>query len=212
VLVDVKSIFTLNSKTYSRPTELLLHTTTPPSLLHRQGIVMAPSITFKPNRPPRFSRKGAALLTSLTIVLILTLYLTHRHPSLPTLETIPWIPTRFPSDTRIAKATIAYTPLSNDRSLALHSTHNAAFGYEMHVLRRPIVRGFANTLLWLQHLIVSEMLKNVEERVEWIMYVFISFSLLPYRVSFCCDLSLRFLELNHRIRITSINEQIRRLT
>jgi hypothetical protein len=107
---------------------------------------MTPSITFKPNRPPRFSRKGAALLTSLTIVLILTLYLTHRHPSPPTLETIPWIPTRLPSDTRIAKACIHYTPTSN-RSLALHSAHNAAFGYLMHVLRTPIVRGFANTLL-----------------------------------------------------------------
>jgi hypothetical protein len=121
--------------------------------------------------PKRHARKVVAIISPITIALLLVLYLLTRARSPPpTLQTIPWIPTCLPSDTRIAKATILYTPAS-ERSLALHSVHNAAFGYEMHVLRTPIVRGFANILLWLQHLIVSEMLKNVEERMEWIVYV-----------------------------------------
>lgn len=33
------------------------------------------------------------------------------------------------------------------------------------------MRGYANTLLWLQHLIVQEMMKRDEEKVEWILYI-----------------------------------------
>jgi hypothetical protein len=152
---------------------------------------MPPPLTFKSNRPLKWhSCKVATLLTCLAAVILLLLYFPTRphSPTPPILQTIPWIPTRHPSDTRIAKACIHYTPTSN-RSLALHSAHNAAFGYPMHVLRRPIVRGFANTLLWLQHLIVSEMLKNVEERAEWVMYVLLTLPVLHFLIGFLLFIS-----------------------
>jgi hypothetical protein len=197
VSVEVKYTFTLSSGTcpskYFSTLQLFVLT-----LPLGDNIEMPPPLTFQPNRPLKWhSCKVVTFLTCLAAVILLLLYFPTRpySPTLPILQTIPWRSTRHPSDTRIAKATITYAPSSNNRSLALHAAYNAAFGYPMHVLRTPIVRGFANTLLWLQHLIVSEMLKNVEERVEWIMYVFIPFSLLPYRVSCCLGLSLRFLEL-----------------
>jgi hypothetical protein len=41
----------------------------------------------------------------------------------------------------------------------------------MHVLRTPIVRGFANPLLWLHQIIINELVsKPVENRAEWIMF------------------------------------------
>jgi hypothetical protein len=119
-------------------------------------------------RSPR--RIWAGILTAITIVLVLLVYLTYSGPPDRTLQTIAWMPTRPPSSIRIAKATISFTS-SSQRSLALHAAHNDVFGYPIHVLRTPIVRGFANSLLWLQQIIVDELVsKTVEHRAEWIMF------------------------------------------
>jgi hypothetical protein len=125
--------------------------------------------------PPQRSRnpqpKRIYALTTLAFLLSLIIYLI-THPisqTASTLPTIPWTPTRTPADIRIAKAAILYTS-SDNRSLALRSARHDRFGHPMHVLRVPIVRGFANTLLWLQHIIVKEIVeKTVEERAEWIL-------------------------------------------
>jgi hypothetical protein len=127
---------------------------------------MAFSTTF--DRSPR--HKWAGVCTVTTFALIFLLYLTYTTPPERTLNTIPWMPTRPPSSIRIAKATVAYTPTSL-RSLTLHTAHNDVFGYPMHVLRTPIVRGFANPLLWLQQIIVGELVsRTAEQRTEWIMF------------------------------------------
>jgi hypothetical protein len=83
-----------------------------------------------------------------------------------------WTPIRLPSEIRIAKATIAYDPMNQiyDGALALHDQHNKRYGYEMHILRTPLVKGFANKMLWLQQTIIAELQRNVAERAEWILY------------------------------------------
>jgi hypothetical protein len=142
-----------------------------------------------PSRPSHKAQlKRIYFFTTLALILSLILYLTthsHTQPP-PTFPTIPWIPARSPSSIRIAKACILYTP-SDNQSLALHSAQNDHFGYPMHILRVPIVRGFANPLLWLQYLIIAELSeKRVEERVEWILYVFL------YPISFRISVSISY--------------------
>lgn len=117
-----------------------------------------------------------SILTSLTIALLLYLY--NHHKLLisrdSTLEVTDWNPIRQQSDICVSKATILYPPsdVIYTRSLTLHSQHNDRFGYEMHVLRTPIVRGYANTLLWVQHVIVGEIMKKEKrDGSEWILYV-----------------------------------------
>lgn len=72
---------------------------------------------------------------------------------------------------RIAKATMLYGPPNfiYEAALNSHVQHNKLHGYEMHVLRTPFVKGFQNRLLWLQHLIMTEMQKLESDRVDWIM-------------------------------------------
>jgi hypothetical protein len=83
-----------------------------------------------------------------------------------------WNQTQQQSDIRIPKATILYSHSNSiyNWSVDLHSQHNSRFGYEMHILRTLIVRGYANTLLWVQHVIVEKMMKG-GEGTEWILYV-----------------------------------------
>ena len=100
------------------------------------------------------------------------------HSSIPssqilTLIPVTWKATKDQSDIRIAKATILYSPSNSvyDHALALHEEHNKKWGYEMHILRTPVVKGSSDTLLWLQHTIITELQKPVEERTEWILYL-----------------------------------------
>ncbi|CAE7031158.1 hypothetical protein CFE70_004378 [Pyrenophora teres f. teres 0-1] len=93
--------------------------------------------------------------------------------TLTALKPVPWNPTRQQADLRIAKATILYDGGSElyDKVITLHDQHaGEEWGYKMHVLRSRIVRGALNKPLWLQEIITSELRKNVEERVEWILY------------------------------------------
>ncbi|CAO2652606.1 Nn.00g008890.m01.CDS01 [Neocucurbitaria sp. VM-36] len=145
---------------------------------------MATKTTTLP-RPPLCQRQcrirvTLALLLSLIIILFSNYYYSH-HPVTTsdsntvqplTLTPIPSPPPKQQLSIRIAKATIHY-PRSNtlfNTSLALHASHNARFGYEMHILRTHIVKGALNKLLWLQQLIVAELMKREEERMEWICY------------------------------------------
>ena len=73
--------------------------------------------------------------------------------------------------TRILKATMLYgqTNFLYEDALDSHRFHNQLHGYQMQVLRSPIVRNFQNKLLWLQRLISEELQKREEERAHWIM-------------------------------------------
>jgi hypothetical protein len=142
---------------------------------------MAPSINlqtyplsprFHHLRPTRRSIKRTYTLTLIAAILLILCLAVHTQlPSQPpklTLQTTNLITPRAHSSIRIAKATIAYAPSNGiyARSLALHVSQ----GYKTHVLRTPLVKGFANTFLWLQHVITSELLKDENERAEWILY------------------------------------------
>jgi hypothetical protein len=128
------------------------------------------------NMPPSKRRISSSwILTFLTTILILLFYFRYHSPTITkssSLQILESNPTQQPSTIRIAKATIAYEPSNSiyNRSLELHSEHNERFGYGMHVLRTPTVREYANTLLWLQHVMVGEMMKKGEGAV-WILYV-----------------------------------------
>jgi hypothetical protein len=73
------------------------------------------------------------------------------------------------SDIRIAKATILYDGANGILTQALKMHEEEGQGYEVHVLREPIVKGFADQLLWLHEVVVKELRKRGEERVEWIL-------------------------------------------
>jgi len=84
------------------------------------------------------------------------------------LELPTWNATRAPSESRIAKATILYDDHSIEilvRALNLHEAH----GYEVHVLRKQIVKGYADQWLWLHEVIVKELRRKSEERAEWVV-------------------------------------------
>ncbi|CAI9636396.1 unnamed protein product [Alternaria burnsii] len=87
-------------------------------------------------------------------------------------NSIFWMPTRKQEDWKIVKATVYYESgdkTQNARILALHDFHNECFKYETHTLRMPIVRGAVNKFLHLQSLIIKELQKPIEQRMEWIL-------------------------------------------
>jgi len=57
-----------------------------------------------------------------------------------------------------------------ERAIRSHRLHNERWNYPMHVLRRHITGGYWNKPSYLLGLIVAELAKPVEERVEWLMY------------------------------------------
>ncbi|KAG9381380.1 Glycosyltransferase family 34 protein [Pyrenophora tritici-repentis] len=100
-----------------------------------------------------------------------------RHAIAPSTTTAPkpvaWNPIRRQANLRIAKATILYDGGSElyEKAISLHDQHiGEGWRYKIHVLRSRIVRGALNKPLWLQEIITSELRKNVEDRVEWILY------------------------------------------
>jgi hypothetical protein len=134
-------------------------------------------ICVRSHRPwKRFTNctKLLTILTSLATIMLITYHYTQ--PSSadslhgPILEVINWNATETP---RITKATVLYTPSNNiyTHSLSLYEVHSKQFGYEQHILHTPIVEGFANQLLWLHQLIVTELQKPTQEQTEWILYV-----------------------------------------
>ncbi|KAF2461885.1 hypothetical protein BDY21DRAFT_375811 [Lineolata rhizophorae] len=79
----------------------------------------------------------------------------------------PW-----PPPPRIAKASMLYGQTNSlyERALRTHARHNELHGYAMHVLREEISRGYWNKLSYLHSLVVQELAKPAEQRVEWIMW------------------------------------------
>jgi hypothetical protein len=123
--------------------------------------------------PSRRLISSSWVLTFVTIVLILSFYFRDQYLTITkdrTLQILEPNPLRSLSPQGITKATIAYEPSNSilNRSLILHEQQNERFSYKMHVLRSSIVRGYANTLLWVQHVIVGEMIKD--QGVEWILF------------------------------------------
>lgn len=132
-----------------------------------------------PPAKPFFSRaaftKRLILILLISLAIYLLTYLRPNSPTVtnPTFQPIQWKVPRSPSDPRIAKAPILYSAYSNaisSRVLASHEAH----GYDVHVLRDPILNGYADQLLWLHEVVVKELRKASEIRAEWIVYVSLS--------------------------------------
>jgi hypothetical protein len=72
---------------------------------------------------------------------------------------------------QIAKASMLYGPQNDiyEAAMMTHNRHNEIFGYEMHVLTRPITDGYWSKFAYLLSLVVQELAKPEDERVEWIM-------------------------------------------
>ncbi|KAH8645289.1 hypothetical protein IG631_02753 [Alternaria alternata] len=88
-------------------------------------------------------------------------------------DSILWMPIRKQGDWKIVKATMYYESgdkTQNARILTPHDFHNEYFRYETHTLRMPIVRGALNRFLYLQSLVIKELQKPIEQRMEWILY------------------------------------------
>ncbi|KAH7406961.1 hypothetical protein DE146DRAFT_778560 [Phaeosphaeria sp. MPI-PUGE-AT-0046c] len=125
-------------------------------------------------------RKRTKLLaTTLLLLIVAILYFTHSisHHTLPepnaeskkagtTLEVLEWRPDAPP---RISIAATSYLN-ANTRSLALWSAYALRFDHKLHVQNNPVVRGFANPLIWLHHVITVEMMNDSGTRAEWIVY------------------------------------------
>jgi hypothetical protein len=56
------------------------------------------------------------------------------------------------------------------RALETHIKHAKRHGYPAYILRKELIKGVWNKLLWLSHAMVSELSKG-EQGAKWIMYV-----------------------------------------
>lgn len=129
-----------------------------------------------------FFRVRLLILGTLLLLIVLVLYVSpigpgHHAPSLRNTNPILFSPIQPSSPEaagpapRIAKATMLYGRKNAilERVVNSHFTHNRLHGYEMHVLRSRLTKGYTNKLLWMQQLIMEELQKPKTKRVEWIM-------------------------------------------
>lgn len=72
---------------------------------------------------------------------------------------------------RIAKASMLYGQYNNlyERALRSHARHAQRWGYPMHVLRHDISVGFWSKPTYLLSLVLQELRKPAEERVDWLL-------------------------------------------
>jgi hypothetical protein len=134
-------------------------------------------VKLSPQRPPSQprhshpSRKRTTILALLSALILALLFLYLKPTGAITNTGLVLEPVDLQhSDVRIAKATILYDG-ANDilaRALELHDSGGYG-GCEVHVLRQPIVKGFADQLLWMHEVVVRELRKRGEERVEWVV-------------------------------------------
>ncbi|KAL4984894.1 hypothetical protein BDW68DRAFT_180210 [Aspergillus falconensis] len=124
---------------------------------------------------PRRLRVLLPILLTLPFVSLLgTLYL---NPSSLALSRSPW--TESPSiaapvqGRRITKVSMLYGPRNAfyERALQSHRRHAQKWGYGMEVLQNEIATGYWNKPSYLLALVIRELSRPVNERVEWLMWV-----------------------------------------
>lgn len=78
---------------------------------------------------------------------------------------------RGPGVPRIAKVSMLYGQSNSiyERALRSHRWHNERWDYPFHILRYEIAGGFWNKPSYLLSLIVNELAKPPQERMEWLM-------------------------------------------
>lgn len=72
---------------------------------------------------------------------------------------------------RIAKVSMLYGKPNAmyERAIKSHERHSQKWGLGMHVLRQDISVGFWNKPAYLLSLVINELAKHPEDRVEWLM-------------------------------------------
>lgn len=116
----------------------------------------------------------------LTLALVSLLGILHLSPSFLALASIPWTAsgadlTAPVKARRITKASMLYGPRNviYERALQTHRRHAQKWGYGMEVLQNEIAKGYWNKPSYLLALVIRELSKPVNERVEWLMYVWL---------------------------------------
>ena len=116
----------------------------------------------------------------LTLALVSLLGIFHLGPSYLALASLPWTASRADLTApvkarRITKASMLYGPRNvfYERALQTHRRHAQKWGYGMEVLQNEIAKGYWNKPSYLLALLIRELSKPVNERVEWLMYVWL---------------------------------------
>ena len=81
------------------------------------------------------------------------------------------------SKVRIAKVSMLYgspNPVY-EKALESHKHHAERWGYPMKVLQQDMVGGFWNKPSYLLSLVIEELAKSPSKRVEWLMFVLLSY-------------------------------------
>ncbi len=83
-----------------------------------------------------------------------------------------------PPESRVGKVHAVFGEQRNpvyERALALHQEHSEANGHPMFVLRERILSGLWSKPAFILGIIVEELARPREERLQWLMYVSASF-------------------------------------
>ena len=115
-----------------------------------------------------------------SVLLLIPLVLRYFVPRSPSEQL--WLSSLPPSDalpfSRIAKLSMLLPPQSPAlvRAVASHDAHNARWGYRSQILQRSMLDGVTRDPIWnkpafVLSVLMEEMRKPPEHRLEWILYV-----------------------------------------
>ncbi|KAK9643081.1 hypothetical protein V6Z96_008920 [Aspergillus fumigatus] len=104
---------------------------------------------------------GHVLLAFLGVIGLLSLFSNHHRIAAPGATQRP--PT-------IGKMTMIYGNHSiYERTLETHKEHSRRLGYPLTVLRNPILHGIWNKLAILQSVVLRELEKPADQRLQWLL-------------------------------------------
>ncbi|GIC93189.1 glycosyltransferase family 34 protein [Aspergillus udagawae] len=114
------------------------------------------------SRRLKFNAVGHVLLAFLGVFGLLSLFSNHYKIAAP--EAFRHTPT-------IGKVTMIYGNISiYERTLETHKEHSRRLGYPLTVLRNPILNGIWNKLAILQSVLLRELEKPAEQRLQWLFW------------------------------------------
>ncbi|GFG13353.1 glycosyltransferase 6 [Aspergillus udagawae] len=110
----------------------------------------------------KFNTVGHVLLAFLGVFGLLSLFSNHYRIAAP--EAFQHTPT-------IGKVTMIYGNISiYERTLETHKEHSRRLGYPLTVLRNPILNGIWNKLAILQSVLLRELEKPADQRLQWLFW------------------------------------------
>ena len=78
-----------------------------------------------------------------------------------------------PAQTKVAKVSVIYGEVNQHYlgAIETHQRHADRHGYPFYILRNPVADGYWNKAEYLHSVLVQELSKPTDERVEWLMWV-----------------------------------------